>query len=291
MNFASCRLCAPLFIACCLIFVGHTAFAREAAPGDDPAPVANHLANGEFECGDGGYYEGISGDNDPMLIPNHWILVSKMVTPFLYSNNMIHSNKVCIENYGGEKIGGNDSLAMYSLDLEWSDAPGKAFDASVYQQLPVVSGTAYSLSGWMLSLCGGSIPMPRNDCPPDKYIAKLLGIDPLGGADPDAPSVVYVEDRNNFVGPDGVTPIRWRNMRTVAVAQAPTVTVFARINSPFQHHGNHAFIDSLSLVQAPTASLTAVTDTVDTQLITVTWDGSLGPDIPLIPKRQLPFVL
>ncbi len=276
MNFAHCRFCAPLLIACGLLLMGHAALARAPMPTDDPAPMANHLLNAEFECGDGGYYEGVSGRGDRILIPNQWLLVSKLITPYVYSTNLLASNDVCVENFGGEKIGGQDSFVVYSLEIEWSPEPGKPFDVSLVQQVPVVSGTAYSLSGWMVSFCGGSFSAP-NDCPADKYIAKILGIDPLGGLDPDAPSLVYAEDRRNFVEPDGVTKIGWANLRTVAVAQAPTMTVFARMNSPFQHHGNYGHMDSLSLVQAPTATLTAVTDTVDTQLITVTWTGSLGP--------------
>ncbi|MEZ4833440.1 MAG: hypothetical protein R2873_15890 [Caldilineaceae bacterium] len=50
------------------------------------------------------------------------------------------------------KMEGGDSLALFAHDLEWTDKPGKPFDAAVYQQVAVTNGAAYSLSAWMLSL-------------------------------------------------------------------------------------------------------------------------------------------
>jgi hypothetical protein len=116
----------------------------------------------------------------------------------------------------------------------------------------------------------------------------MLGIDPAGGADPWASTVVWAEDRRNFWEPD-VKRVGWVNLQVAATAQAPTVTVFARLDSPFLHHGNHGFLDELSLVQAPTATLTIVTPTVEISAAvsgpltaTLAWDGALGPDIPMI---------
>jgi hypothetical protein len=185
-----------------------------------------------------------------------------------------------------ERIGGEDSFYVRALELETPPGPGKPFDVALLQQVEAISGTTYSLSGWTLSLCGGSaVP---SDCPDGNYIAKMLGIDPTGGSDPWSPTVVWAEDRRNFWQPD-VERVGWVNLRVAATAEAPTVTVFARLASPFPHHGNHGFIDALSLVQAPTATLTVVTPTVDISAevtspftATLSWDGSLGPDIPTI---------
>ncbi|HMN31634.1 MAG TPA: hypothetical protein PKE45_26030 [Caldilineaceae bacterium] len=145
------------------------------------------------------------------------------------------------------------------------------------QQVSATVGGAYSLSGWLLSLCGGS--KTPSDCPPDHYIAKMLGLDPTGGIDPLADSVVWVENRHNFWEND--KKVGWTNLFTSVVAQAPTVTVFARVNSPFQWHGNHAFIDSFSLVRSPAATLAlpaAVTGTV----VIVIWEAEQSPDVAAI---------
>ncbi|MFO7631790.1 MAG: hypothetical protein R6W76_04570, partial [Caldilinea sp.] len=217
----------------------------------------------------------------PNRIPNGWELTYTGKMPVVDSAR-IYFAKSCDGSAHVERIEGEDSVLMQALDLEWSAEPGKPFDASLYQQVNVLSGTAYSLSGWMLTLCGGSNTNPRNDCPEGYYMAKMLGIDPTGGTNPNAESVQWVENRRNFVRPDGVTRIGWQNLRLGATAQAPTITVFARINSPFRWHGNHGFIDALSLVQAPAATLAAAAPVTGSTAITLTWSGSLGPDIPLI---------
>jgi hypothetical protein len=185
-------------------------------------------------------------------------------------------------NKNPERISGRDSVYVRSLDIETPPEPGKPFDVAIYQQVPANPGTAYSFSGWQLTLCGGST-MP-NDCPDGYYMAKLLGIDPTGGTDMNSPNVVWSENRNNFVGEDGGR-IGWSNVRTSATAQSGVITVFARINSPFRWHGNHGFIDALALVESPVSSLQAVTATLSSSSnlsVTLTWNGALGADIPTI---------
>jgi hypothetical protein len=113
----------------------------------------------------------------------------------------------------------------------------------------------------------------------------MLGIDPTGGTNPLAPSVVWIEDRRNF------TESRWANLRLGATAQSNAITLFARIRSPFRWHGAHAFVDAFSLVQAPTAQFVNLPSSVQGSVVTVRWQGSLGPDIPAIPggTHQLLF--
>lgn len=287
MNFASCRYCTPIVVAFVLLLTGHAAFAQpERSVGETVPPATpERLFAGGFECDATGYRDdGIPEDeliDTPNRIPNGWELVYNGKMPVVDSAR-IHFAGSCDGSAHVERIEGIDSVLMRALDLEWSAAPGKPFDASLYQQVHVFSGTTYSLSGWMLTLCGGSNTVPRNDCPDGYYMAKMLGIDPTGGIDPNAETVQWVENRRNFVQPDGVTRFGWQNLRIGVTAQAPTITVFARINSPFQWHGNHGFIDALSLVQAPTATLTASTPITGGNVITLIWNGDLGPDIPLI---------
>lgn len=67
-------------------------------------------------------------------------------------------------------------------------------------------------------------------------------------------------------------------MSVSAIAQAKTVTIFARINSPSRWHGNHAFIDALSLVRAPVAQILAPPMITGTTAILL-WQGQLFPEI------------
>jgi hypothetical protein len=263
--------------------LGQAALAQ-SNPVAAPDATPERLANANFECSEGGYTEaGVPpGDTKPNYYPNQWTVTSSLTIPIVTSAR-IRFAKTCDGEAHVEKVEGRDSVLIRALDHETPPEPGKPFDVTLLQQVTVVSGTDYSLSGWFLTLCGGSNTDPRNDCPEDYYMAKLLGIDPTGGTDPAAATVQWEENRRNFVQPDGVTRIGWQNLRLGATAQALTITVFARINSPFQWHGNHGFIDALSLLQAPTATLTATAPLTGGAAVTLTWAGSLGPDIPLIP--------
>ncbi len=295
MNFAHCRLCAALMAAFLLAMVfsspGQTQTLTQTpevgkGPAEEPG-VPNRLANADFECGDGGYYEALNSRGDTILLPNGWTLRDDGAVPFLSSARIEFEGKrgsCATREEHVEKMSGEDSFFVSSLDIETPPEPGKPFDAAIYQQVAAITGTAYSLSGWMLTLCGGSNTNPKNDCPPDYYMAKLLGIDPTGGADPDAPTVVWRENRNNFVDENN-DRIGWSNLSTSARAEGDRITVFARIDSPFRWHGNHGFIDALSLVQAPVAALEVTTATLEGSAgisVTLAWDGSLGPDIPTI---------
>jgi hypothetical protein len=127
-----------------------------------------------------------------------------------------------------------------------------------------------------LSLCGGSaVP---NDCPDGYYMAKMLGLDPTGGTDANAPSVRWIENRANFITPDGAR-VGWSNLSVSAQAEGATMTVFARINSPFRWHGNHGFIDALSLIRAPVVTLGELPATVEGDAVDLSWTGEQTPDV------------
>jgi hypothetical protein len=240
--------------------------ARLSPAGGSSAPA---LVNGAFECSQGfAPQAGVNGN-----VPAGWTAVLLNGYPRVNSTNLEFAYDC--GDYDFEKIEGQDSWVFLSQDIETPPEPGKPFDAAVYQRVTVTPGAAYSLSGWMLSLCGGST-MP-NDCPLDSYMSKMLGIDPTGGTNPLAPTVIWVEDQRNF------TEARWVNLRMGATAQSTTLTVFARIRSPFQWHGNHAFVDAYSLVRAPTAAFVDLPATVQGLRTTVRWTGVQSPDIAAIP--------
>lgn len=239
-------------------------------------PAAPVLVNPDFECSTG-YYTQTNAIGKEILVPDGWQLTILNGAPKVYSAR-IQFTKSCDGSGHVEKINLADSLAVSAQDLETPPAPGKPFDVAISQQVSATVGGAYSLSGWFLSLCGGSaVP---NDCPQDVYMAKLLGIDPTGGTDPTAASIIWTENRHNFIE-DGKR-VGWQQMSVSAMAQAPTITVFARINSPFRWHGNHAFIDALSLVRAPLSVLTVPATVTGTQALTLTWVGLQSEDIAAI---------
>ncbi|MFN8443434.1 MAG: hypothetical protein U0175_21840 [Caldilineaceae bacterium] len=164
-----------------------------------------------------------------------------------------------------------DSLVILAQDIETPPDPGKPFDIAFSQSFSTTPGVDYSVSGWMLSLCGGSaIP---NDCPEGLYMAKLIGLDPTGGSDPLSPQIVWTENRQNF------TESRWVNLRTAVRAQAENMTVFARLNSPFLHHGNHGYLDAISVVRSPIAYFSGLPATVAGTTLTLTWESEQSPDI------------
>lgn len=240
-------------------------------------PYPSVLLNGAFECATG-YYSTTNAAGKRIYVPNDWQLVISEGAPKTHST-LLNFTKNCADA-NLEHIDGIDSILVEAQDLESPPAPGKPFDVSFYQQVTATVGGAYSLSGWLLSLCGGSkVP---SDCPTEYYIAKMLGIDPTGGVDPLAESVVWVEDRRNFDFLENGERVGWVNLRTVAVAQTPTITLFARVASPFQWHGNHAFIDALSLVRSPAASLQLPAAVSGTAVI-VSWDAIQSPDVLEIP--------
>jgi hypothetical protein len=291
MNFASCRFCTALtfvFFALLVLTAQRPVPAQassDAGTVPDIPGVPNRLTNADFECNTGGYYEAQNSRGKRIQIPNQWTMFSNGDTPDMKSTRY-WVTKACDPNSGAhvEKISGIDSFFIASLDIETPPEPGKPFDVSIYQQAPAITGTAYSLSGWLLTLCGGSNTVPRNDCPEGYYMAKMLGIDPTGGTDPNAPSVVWAENRKNFVDSNNQR-IGWSNVRTSAVAEGEKITVFARIDSPFRWHGNHGFIDALSLVVAPVAALDITTTTAPSGrglTVKLAWDGAFGPDIPTI---------
>ena len=284
---ATCALLSMLLVSA---FRSPSAQADEFASPITLSTATQPLSNASFEC-TVGYSAKPNGLGGEHFVPNEWTLVAIAGTPVINSARIFFADS-CGGSAHVERLDGIDSIVVRSQDIETNPAPGKPFDIAFYQQATVTTGTAYSLSGWMLSLCGGSaVP---SDCPADVYITKMLGIDPTGGVDPQAASVVWTENRNNFVDSNNQR-IGWQNLRVGVVAQSDTITIFARVNSPFQHHGNHAFIDALSLVQSPTAELIVpASDPISGTVVIpeliavkggnvdVRWTGDLGVDIPAI---------
>ncbi len=255
------------------------------ATGATVPPPPPDLFNGSFECSPEGYYEGPLAESRRNLYPNGWGYTYTEDTaangyrlPKVYSNR-INFEKIADPANGGcltnnafvEKLHGRDSLLIEARSLETPPFPGKRFDISLYQTFTTAPGVVYSVSGWVVSLCGGSAN--PNDCPAGNYIAKWIGLDPAGDSDPVAPGIAWYEDRRPHI------EAKWTNLRTAATATGSRMTVFLRVQSPFQWHGNHAFADAVKVVEAPTATLQASTPITGQQSVTLTWDGRISQQI------------
>ena len=247
------------------------AYQTGRAPVAIPEPGSPVLLNPGFECGDG-YHDqpGIHG-----MVPNGWTAsILAGGDPFMASTQMWAKMSCDPNDMRWEKLEGHDSnIFMAAYASYGQDFAAPPFDLVLYQPVNVTPGTSYSLSAWMTSLCGGSTT--PSDCPQDAYIAKMAGVDPTGGIDPTAPSVLWMEDRRPH------TEVRWTNLFLATTAQGPALTVFIRALSPFRHHGNHVFADAVKLVRAPTSHITIQEPRGNA--IEMTWSGELGPDITAIP--------
>lgn len=154
----------------------------------------------------------------PRQVPAGW-------TPFVLSGSLTFMQDV-------DTFWGAPSLRM------WSN--GDTFVAGIFTQVSGLQpGVAYKASiGW-----GG----PNE---PDAF-GRRLGIDPTGGTDPTAPTVVW--------GPMHRGPGRFLNyppprlnIDVSAVAQSPTVTVFVYVDHNYSTGDNYIFLDAVSLVVDPT---------------------------------------
>ncbi len=194
-----------------LLFRDSSPAQAKASLGTIP-PLAPVLTNPDMECDDG-YYEVTGPDRKPNRIPNGWQQVLSLGHPRMNSARLQFAKSCEAEDVHIEKINGRDSFTVLAWEIETPPEPGKPFDVTIYQQTPVEPGGDYSVSGWFLTLCGGSaVP---NDCPDGVYMAKMLGLDPTGGIDPDADTVVWTENRNNFVD-ENDERIGWSNLYTAA---------------------------------------------------------------------------
>jgi hypothetical protein len=279
------RLCVMTWLGLLCIGYGSAPAAAQAAfPLLDPqmsaphtlAPLPAAVINGDFECPHGFYVDELG-----RRVPTGWGLARLEGDPDLDSARIRFAGACDSDSGHVERMGGRDALVIRAKDLETPPEPGKPFDVVFYQQVAVAPDGDYSVSGWMLSLCGGSaVP---SDCPEHVYIRKAIGLDPDGGVDPDSPSIVWTENLDNFVTPDQVR-VGWSNLRVGARAIHETMTVFLSVHSPFQWHGNHAFIDAIHLTRAPVAWFSSLPGSVNPGApIAVRWNGLQSPEVAAIP--------
>ena len=157
-----------------------------------------------------------------------------------------------------ERIEGETSQMVVSTE---------PYTAGIYQRITgLTPGTGYGFHAAMLTIFGSSVPPAY-----DGMMIKQVGIDPTGGIDPQAATVIWSEPDDHDEGPWDV------RRRTAAYAQGSAVTVFIRVISPYEsgHPSllNQSFFDSAILAQ--TASVQAVSPSVSTDpTFTVRWDNA-----------------
>lgn len=231
------------------------------------------LTNAGFECSVGYTQHSSAPEN---MVPNGWTLLFLSGAPNVSSTQLFY-NKSCNPNNVVTHQEGFDTLVVRSQDIETLPTPGKPFDVVLYHRVPATWGGAYSLSAWMTSKCGSDAAA---DCPEGNYIEKAIGIDPHGGVDPNSPDIIWETNRGNLF---------WRNLYTSATALEEVnafITVFARMTSPFQFHGNLGFMDAFSLIRAPLSALEDLPKTVagGSELL-IKWIGKQSPDVLIINRN------
>ena len=116
------------------------------------------------------------------------------------------------------------------------------FTAGIFQQVEVTPGLAYVAAiGWAPYASSDE----KGDRNQGQFIGRKVGIDPLGGADPTSPDIVWSPEVWDELG--GVFP----QLRVSAVAQGGTITVFVRANNPHSHGNDKVWFDAVTLTVDP----------------------------------------
>jgi hypothetical protein len=140
--------------------------------------------------------------------------------------------------------------------------------AGISQQVGgLTPGVGYGFQAMLLTIFQTS----ANDPPVHGTMIKQVGMDPTGGTDPQAPTVVWSEGDDTDQG--------WAlEERTSVFAEAPTVTVFIRIDSllpsgplPFL---NLSILDSGLMAQTPIVTATSLAVS-GVPTFTVNWDNAV----------------
>lgn len=108
----------------------------------------------------------------------------------------------------------------------WMLSDGVPFTAGIYQQVEVTPGVVYQTDiGWAA--------VTQND------FERKLGLDPTGGTDPLAPTVIW--GRSEW-GMD-----KWPDLTVSARATGPKMTVFVWVHHPITYGNDWIFLDAVGL--------------------------------------------
>jgi len=112
---------------------------------------------------------------------------------------------------------------------------GVPYIAGIYQVVPVTPGVVYQTDiGWAAAACNFQL------C---DNMQRRLGLDPTGGTDPQAPSVLW--SRIEY-GAD-----KWPDLTVSARAAGPNMTVFVWVNRPASYGVDEIYLDAVGLWPDP----------------------------------------
>lgn len=152
-----------------------------------------------------------------------------------------------------EKRDGQDA------QLFWSTSP---FDAGIYQQVTgLTPGETYGVQAGILQVYQNTHTTTQNK------MFRSVGIDPTGGTDPTASSVIWGPEENR-------TP-NWFYPGVGTQAISSTMTMFVRVRSLYDAPAteeNSVWVDDTFLDVAPTTTLSLTVDSA-TQ-VTANWSGA-----------------
>lgn len=159
-----------------------------------------------------------------------------------------------------EKIEGSTSQMLISAD---------PYAAGLWQRVAgLTPGVGYGFHAAMLTIFQTSAGDPD-----DGTMIKQVGIDPTGGTDPQASTIVWSEPDDHDLGPWDL------DRRVAAYAQGTAVTVFIRVTSPYDAgpppYLNQSFLDSAILAQTPTVTATSPAQSESTSFV-VRWDNAVA---------------
>ncbi len=108
----------------------------------------------------------------------------------------------------------------------WLVSDGVPFIAGIYQQVPVTPGVVYQTDiGWA-----------AQDKPD---FERKLGLDPTGGTNPQAPTIIWSRSETGFD--------KWPDLTVSARATGPTMTVFVWVSHQMTHGADSIFLDAVGL--------------------------------------------
>jgi hypothetical protein len=259
-----------LFVVCLALLLGSYGLESSAQPASSPSPSAE------------------SRISDAPDSPGYQLLVNPGVE--VYDAPYTHFEGVnCQVASGWQRFWDVDLPEPYWMDCRvfasshlgtgWVESIEGSTSQLVVATQPYTAGIRQTVTGLTPGVGYGfhaaMLTIYRTSAPPDEdgSMIKQVGMDPTGGTDPDASSVVWCDPDDNDEGPWSI------DLRTAAFAESPTMTVFIRVISPYPSGGlphiNLSFLDSAILALTPvvTATSPAVSEV---PTFTVNWDNAVA---------------
>lgn len=164
-------------------------------------------------------------------------------------------------------VAGTDWVERMTGETSQVIISNQPYTAGIYQQVGgLTPGLPYGFHAAMTTIYQTSAGDPQPG-----HMIKQVGIDPTGGTNPNAPTVVWSEPQDQDRGWD-------TQQRTSAVAASSTMTAFIRVISddPVQlPYLNQSFFDSALFARTATVSAVSPEQSLTTSFI-VRWDNAVA---------------